>query len=267
MLPVVKAHAYGNDFLYVTEAAVQTSGVAPERLAVAMCDRHRGVGADGLVVFSEAGLKAQMQVINSDGSRAEVSGNGVRGLGAVLARRGHLAAGETLTIVTGAGPKHLDLLTTDGTRFEFRADMGQPRSIESTTLVVAGEHLPVTCLDMGNPQCVLLGPLDQGRLETVGRALQSHPAFPNAVNFELVEVVSRRHLRILIWERGAGPTMSSGTGSCAAAVAAVTAGVANADLVVESPGGSQRVSWAGGHVTLVGWAEVVFEGQWLGSAN
>lgn len=263
MLSVIKAHAYGNDFLYARAADVESAGLEPVRLALELCHRNTGVGADGLILFSETPDGARMRVINSDGSRAEVSGNGVRALGAVLARHRALAPGAALTIDTEAGPKRLELLAVDGSaRYEFRANMGRPKGVERVALTLGTETVDAIRLDMGNPQCVIFEPLNPARLAVLGRELQTHPAFPDAVNVELAQPESRQHLRILIWERGAGATSSSGTGSCAAAVAAITAGLVDRDVTVEAPGGAQRVCWADDAVFLTGWAEVLFEGCW-----
>jgi diaminopimelate epimerase len=268
-ISIAKAHAYGNDFLYVRREAVEAAALDPARLAVAVCERRTGIGADGLIVFSELPDGARMRLINPDGSHAEVSGNGVRALGALLARRRgwHSGAetGQWLTIETDAGPKRLCLIdVVNPSRFIFRAEMGTPRDIRAIALDVAGQHVEAVRLDMGNPQCVVFGRLDEDRLAKLGRALQTHPAFPQAVNFELAEVAGRTHVRILIWERGAGRTESSGTGSCAAAVAAMTAGLTDRAVDVEAPGGTQRVEWTTSGVLLTGWAEVVCEGTWIG---
>lgn len=270
MIQIAKAHAYGNDFLYARAADVEATGLDPVRLAMRVCQRHTGLGADGLILYAETPGGARMRLLNADGSYAEVSGNGVRALGALLARaRGwHVSppAGGLLTILTDAGPKQLWLLDAEpSSRFRFRTEMGQPREIRRVTLAAAGEHVEAVCLDMGNPHCVVLDRADEVRLARLGPALQEHSAFPQAVNLELVETVRRDSLRILIWERGVGPTASSGTGSCAAAVAAITAGVADRVVDVEAPGGMQRVEWTDEGVFLTGWAEVLLEGQWVAS--
>ena len=145
--------------------------------------------------------------------------------------------------------------------------MGPPERIERVTLDVAGERVDLTRLWMGNPQCVLLAPLDEARLHRLGPALQRHPAFPAAVNFEIAEVLARDRVRILIWERGVGPTESSGTGSCAAAVAAMAAGLLDRYADVIAPGGTQRVEWNDAGILLTGWAEVTFEGHWTADAD
>ncbi|MBP1607703.1 MAG: dapF [Acidobacteria bacterium] len=267
-MKLIKAHAYGNDFVYVERTAVDARGVDPADLARRICQRHEGVGADGLVLYAFTSAGAVMRLINADGSPSEVSGNGVRGLAAILARERNLTTADTggpptVLIETDAGPKALTLLERRGAACRFRAAMGQPTNLRRESLVVAGEPVDAIALGMGNPQCVVLGALDHARLERLGRGLQHHEAFPEGVNFELATVEAPDRVRILIWERGVGPTRSSGTGSCASAVAAAAFGGALRDVVVEAPGGSQRVEWTPEGVYLTGWAEVLLEGEWL----
>jgi diaminopimelate epimerase len=266
---IAKAHAYGNDFLYVTFEEVERTGQDPIGLARRVCHRHTGIGADGLILYADTPDGARMRLINPDGSHAEVSGNGVRGLGALLARERGIApragAEPAMRIQTDAGVTRLWLRQREaGARFLFRADMGHPSDIERISLEVAElGTIDAVRLSMGNPQCVVLGPLDQGRLHALGPALQRHDAFPHGVNLELAEVESPDRVRILIWERGAGPTQSSGTGSCASAVAAARFGGASRTVDVAAPGGTQRVEWTEDGVFLTGWAEVVLEGRWI----
>ncbi len=208
-----------------------------------------------------------MRLFNADGSPSEVSGNGVRGLAAILADETRVAVGETIEVTTEAGIKALQLVGRDEVgRPIFRADMGRVDELRQLTLDVAGERVEAVTMRVGNPQCVLLAPaLDEARLHRIGAALQRHPAFPQAVNVELAHVENPTLVRILIWERGVGPTASSGTGSCAAGVAAAAYGGASRDVEVVAPGGPQRVEWiADGTVLLTGWAEVVLRGDWLG---
>jgi diaminopimelate epimerase len=262
-----KAHAYGNDFLYVPlEDAWGTVELAD--LARQMCARHTGVGADGLIVYRETADGAWMRLLNADGSPSEVSGNGVRGLAALLARERGLvpsaAHRPVLVVETDAGPKRLTLIGRDGDRrARFEAHMGQPERLREVQLEVAGETVRAGALLVGNPQCVVLGALDASRLARLGPALQRHPEFPEGVNVEVAQVVTPGHVRILIWERGVGPTLSSGTGSCAAGIVAAAYGGAARALDVEAPGGTQRVDWRDDGVRLTGWAEVVLEGRWI----
>lgn len=261
---IAKAHAYGNDFLYVRGPEIAAAGIDPVAFARRVCRRHTGLGADGLVLYTSTEDGARMRLINADGSHAEVSGNGVRALAALLARERGLRFG-TLVVHSDAGPKRLQLLETEGKqRFLFRADMGPATDVARRAIEVAGESIEVVSLRVGNPQCVLLAPLDEARLHRLGPTLQAHPAFPEGVNFEIARVDTPESVSILIWERGVGPTRSSGTGSCAAAVAAIVAGGAARKLTVTAPGGEQLVEWVDETLFLTGWAEVLFEGEWVG---
>jgi diaminopimelate epimerase len=264
-----KGHAYGNDFLMVRAEEVAARGTAPETLARQVCARHTGLGADGLILFGEDEDGYRFDLLNPDGSYAELSGNGVRCLAALIAHHANGAAASVGEVVihTDAGPKILTPLAHDelDRRTTFRAAMGRPEHLRELTLDVAGEKVRVAAMTMGNPQCILLDqPLTLERLHKFGPALQKHPEFPAGVNVEIIKVEQPNTVRILIWERGVGPTESSGTGSCASAVAAAT--YAGADRVVDviAPGGSQRVEWTADHeVFLTGWAQLLFEGQWL----
>jgi len=265
-LEILKAHAYGNDFLYVSAEAVAGHGLDPAAFARATCARPTGVGADGLILYTPDARGATMRLLNADGSPSEVSGNGLRGLGAILAEDMALPVGGVLHVRTGAGMKTLTLVSRDvaAGRLVFRADMGPVEDLARTRIDAAGETFDAVTLRVGNPQCVILADrLDEPRLHRIGPALQVHPAFPDAVNVELAHVEAADRVRILIWERGVGPTESSGTGSCASAVAASFAGGAARDVEVIAPGGSQRVEWdAQNAVWLTGWAEVVLRGRW-----
>src|SRR5262245_49822575 len=261
MIEFTKAHAYGNDFLYVRRDLVRD--LAMPELAQRMCERHTGIGADGLVVFETTGEGAAMTLFNADGGRAEVSGNGVRGLAAILLRG---SESNDITIQTEGGAKRLTRLASEGAHQLFRADMGRPRDLRQVTIVAAGEELSAVVLAIGNPQCVLFGPLpDLDRLSRVGAAIEHHPMFPNGTNVEFAEVEQQDRVRILMWERGCGATQSSGTGSCAAAVAAAAFGGAAREVDVVAPGGTQRVEWKPDSVYLTGWAEIVCTGTWLGT--
>ena len=257
-----KAHAYGNDFLYVERRDVEGSRL--DTLARLVCDRHLGIGADGLIVFERDGAGASMQLFNADGGIAEISGNGVRGLAALLLE-GDAREPAELTIQTGGGPKRLTRISRDGSRQVFRSAMGQPTDLRQIRLVVSGEDLDVVTLGMGNPQCIVLGPLpDTVRFGRIGAALERHPHFPSGTNVEFVDVEASDRIRIAIWERGVGPTTSSGTGSCASLVAAAQFGGADRQADVIAPGGPQRVEWREDGVYLTGWAEIVCDGRWLG---
>jgi diaminopimelate epimerase len=262
----VKAHAYGNDFLILDETGDPHGAQDPAALARQVCDRHRALGADGLIIVRNTTAGADTQLFNADGSRAEVSGNGVRCVAAWLANLGRVAPNGLITIGTGAGPKTLTLLGAQGRRYTFRADMGQPDHLREERLDVDGAAITAVVLSTGNPQCVVLGPATDERLHTIAARLATHPTFPNGTNVELASVEAPDRVRILIWERGVGPTEASGTGACAAAVAAAAYGGAARRVEVISPGGTQQVEWTD-RIWLTGWAELVGTIEWWGGAQ
>ena len=261
----VKAHAYGNDFLFVDASEVE--GAEPAALSRAICHRTRGLGADGLIRYRRTADGATMTLVNADGSHAEVSGNGVRGLGAILASgegEGPAAAGAEFAVGTDAGVKRLVLLEAAPPRYTFRASMGAPRDMRRETLDVNGEQVAAVVLSVGNPQCVVLTPeLDEERFHRLGPQLARHRAFPAGTNVAFVEVQQADRVRVLIWERGVGPTEASGTGACASAVAAAAYGGAARRVDVAAPGGTQRVDWDDGEIWLTGWAEMTARGRWI----
>jgi diaminopimelate epimerase len=260
-LRVAKAHAYGNDFLFAPRDDVHGDAAG---LARALCHRHEGIGADGLILYSVREAAATMRLWNADGSPSELSGNGLRCLAALVASEQRLAPGVTITADTDAGIKTLKLLSYDGQRYTFRAALGPPTDIRQIQIPVLDETLTASVLWMGNPQCVILGPLPTlDYFNRLGPALATHPVFPAGTNVEFAQVEAPNRVRIMIWERGVGPTTSSGTGSSASAVAAAAHGGAARLVDVIASGGTQRVEWEDDGVYLTGWAEVLFEGQWL----
>ena len=168
---------------------------------------------------------------------------------------------------TDAGWKTLSLVSRAGGRYTFRAALGQPERVTEESLDAAGETLKVSTLAIGNPQCVaLMRELpDAPRFHRLGPALATHPRFAEGTNVEFAVIEAPDRVRILIWECGVGPTHASGTGACAAAIAAIAHGGAARDVQVMAPGGTQRVEWTGEGIFLTGWAEVVVDGQWLPS--
>jgi diaminopimelate epimerase len=259
---LIKAHAYGNDFLLLDQDAVGLTLDLPG-FARDTCDRRHGIGADGLIVFSRTDGGASMRLLNADGSHSEISGNGIRCLAVLIAQRQNLRAGDHVDIETAAGVKRLELLDRDGPRYTFRAAMGHPERIARRTIRVGDAVVDAVTLRVGNPQCVVLGEATEARLHGIAAKLAVHPDFPEGTNVELAAVETLSRVRILIWERGVGPTEASGTGACAAAVAAVSYCGASRDLEIVSPGGTQRVEWLQDGLHLTGWAELTAEGTWL----
>lgn len=261
---IIKAHAYGNDFLFAPEEAVTTD---PSAFTRAVCHRHHGIGADGLILYGLRPGGATMRLWNADGSVSELSGNGLRCLAAIVAREQAVPPGAVVSVQTEAGVKPLELLARDGARFTFRAAMGAPTELRQADVTVDGSVVRATILRVGNPQLVVLGPLpDEATFNRLGPALATHAMFPAGTNVEFAQVEAPDRVRILIWERGVGPTTSSGTGSSASAVAAAAHGGAARDVQVIAPGGVQRVEWRDDGVYLTGWADVVLDGVWTGGA-
>jgi diaminopimelate epimerase len=261
----VKAHGSGNDFV-VVEDLTDRYQITPE-LVRAVCDRHFGVGADGLIRIAP-GTDAPffMDYRNADGSLAEMCGNGVRVVGKYLGDRGHVGSGFYLA--TRAGVRHLELHADDcGDIDRVTVDMGPPTLDEERTLEVDGNKVVATCLSMGNPHAVVfVDDVDEAPVTTLGPTLETHPAFgPDRTNVEFAQVVDRATVRQRTWERGVGETLACGTGACAVAVAAQVRGLAGRPLVVELRGGRLELDWTpGGTVRMTGPAREVAHGTLTG---
>ena len=262
IIPFTKAHGAKNDFLFTwaTDAPLRNLN----ETAVAICDRHTGVGADGWYVVrppdEDAG--ASIRLFNSDGSEAEVSGNGTRCAAAFLIAEGAVSASADVVIVTGAGVKTLRLMSREENRFEFEMNMGTAR-IDNlrVDLPVTGGSVTATLVDVGNPQCALMGeefPTDWRR---VGAELESHERFPNRSNVSFVKVRDDHTIEVRFYERGAGATMSSGTGSTGAAAAARALGLVSSPITVITEAGPLHIEWRGEDVYLTGPAEIVAKGE------
>jgi diaminopimelate epimerase len=249
-----KAHGAGNDFLLVRATSAPPEGRYPE-LARAMCDRQRGLGADGLIVFTGP---ARIRLFNSDGSAAELSGNGTRCAAALLVADEN--AGPEVAIETGAGRKELRLLRRDGNRFEFEMNAGRPKHSLHQLALRRGKQA-VTILDVGNPQCaVLVESLDFDWRE-LGREIEGHPHFPRRTNVSFVRAVDRHTIEARFYERGAGPTLSSGTGATGAAVAAVLSGKVESPVRVKTEADDLEVEWRGDEALLRGPVEITARGE------
>ena len=203
-MKLVKAHAFGNDFLLVREEEVPAGADRPA-LARDLCARHRGIGADGLIAYQTSGFApcasergfgetaalraaARMDLLNADGSYSEVSGNGLRCLAAWLAREGGVPPGGSIDVETDAGVKRLELLAVDGRHFTFRAAMGPPEHVQRRSIDVDGVAIEAVTLRVGNPQCVVLGEVTEARLHAIAAKLAVHPIFPEGSNVELAQV-------------------------------------------------------------------------------
>ena len=231
-------------------------------IAVAICDRHTGVGADGwlLVRPPDAEAHASIHLYNSDGSESELSGNGTRCAAALLVAAGYLE--RDVPIVTGAGLKHLTVLQREDNRFLFEMNMGSPKIIElECNLEAAGGVRDATILDVGTPQCAVFVTGFGFDWRTVGAEIERHSMVPNRSNVSFVNVVDRNTIDVRFYERGAGETMSSGTGSTGAAAAALARGFVDSPVKVLTPAGPLDLRWEGTQVHLVGPAEITVRGE------
>lgn len=255
----VKAEANGNDFLIVDQEAVPAA--LRSTCARRLCDRHRGLGADGVEFVRSSGAHLELDLFNADGSPAEISGNGSRCVAAFYARHG-FRQGE---LRTAAGVVRARVIEGAAAFWMIEMEMGVPRLEGESVLRLAGRDFRVQVLSMGNPQCIVRVEDFPSDWEAIGAAIEAHPRFPQRTNVEFVRVRDPQHLDLRIFERGVGPTQSSGTGSAAAAVAAIAQGWARSPVEITTPGGSQRVDWAGpgSPVRLRGPASILAEGVFL----
>jgi diaminopimelate epimerase len=311
-IPFVKLHGLGNDWIAVAGSDLhflrlrlaEKTGFqgAPSldpklpAFARAVCDRHTGLGADGLIIVIKPKGKnndALVRFFNTDGSEAEMSGNGIRCAAAFMLVRAAQALAfappelaiegalrlKVLHIETAAGVRRVESISAGGGKWSFRVGMGAPvleptripfragkvePPIVKFPLRLAGGTMNVTVTSMGNPHCsVLVDDFDALEWESLGREIERNDLFPNRTNVEFVKVVSRKQIEVRFWERGVGVTQSSGTGSCAAAVACILNGVTGRKVRVDTVAGSLEVGWPkNGEATLTGPAELIAEGTY-----
>jgi len=286
-IPFTKMHGLGNDFVMLDGPTVAGLDLHPDRnrealekLAAFLCDRHFGIGADGLILpvlpSDPSRFDIRFVYLNSDGTWAEMCGNGIRCFALFVKDLG-LVDRDEFTVETLAGPIR-PKINADRT---VTVDMGAPilepekipfvangakQPVQRFALNVLEQQVPVTPVSMGNPHCLIFQdelqhPLDAA---TFGPALEKHAAFPAKTNVEFVEPLSRKHLKVTVWERGCGFTLACGTGACATAVGAIMLGKADHDVNVELPGGNLRIEWDGNpssHVFMSGPAQTVFQGE------
>ena len=280
-IPFVKAHGLGNDFLLVEESAL--AELERSALAMAICDRHTGVGADGIVVLgASASATACFRIYNSDGSEATLSGNALRCAAAWLLKKREAPArdGEVIALETRVGVRELTYLRREGPAWILRAEIGQPSfaaadvpfrppsgltragPIVDFPLPAGDVTVPVTVLSMGNPQCItFVEDFAAVDWRGLGAEIERHPYFPDRANVGFVRVLDDSRIEARFWERGAGHTLASGTGSCACAVAAHLAGKTGRRVTVQLELGALEVVWRDdGMIELTGPAEITAEG-------
>lgn len=275
-MKLAKAHGLGNDFVLVAKGDAPADAAS---WAVRLCDRHRGIGADGVVLHALTKDGVSFGLINADGLPGEISGNGLRCLAALAVRNGWAQARHVVSTVVG--PKAVEVSQLAGSRYRVLSDLGPPAlgsrdvpvalepaaaSVIDHPLEAAGRVVRVTATSMGNPHCAVF--LDQEAddelLRTLGPALERHPFFPKRTNVEFVTPVGRERIRVRFWERGVGYTMASGTGSASAAVASIITGRTGRRVVAVCDGGTLEIEWPqGGSVLQTGEVEILFEGGWL----
>jgi diaminopimelate epimerase len=256
-IPFCKASACGNDFLIID------GSFAPEDVAVfsrRICDRHNGIGADGVEwTFAADDVDAEARLFNADGSEAEISGNGTRCVAAWLCAE---KPRERVAIRTGAGIKNCILTASDQPRYEFEMEMGAPLVGAELSAGLGASTMRGIPVSMGNPHFVVFAEAFDADWQAKAARLQSDSVFASGVNVEWVMVRGPHEVAAMFYERGVGETQSSGTGSCASAVAAIATGRAFSPVQVHAPGGVQTVRWEG-PVFLRGWARLVCQGEFF----
>lgn len=272
-----KMHGLGNDFIMIDCLTMHHNEEDLQRKAAAICDRRFGVGADGLIlILPSDSSDFRMRVINSDGSEAEMCGNGIRCLGKYVFDRG-LTTSNELSVETGAGVLTLLLNTVSGKVESAKVDMGAPQfrrnaipmsgpdapMVQGEQISVDGTNLSVTCLSMGNPHCVsFVDDVAAYPVATVGPQVERHELFPRKTNVEFVQILGPSEIRMRVWERGAGETLACGTGACASAIASALNGKTGDKMLVHLAGGDLDIDWTGReHVYMTGPASDVFDGE------
>ncbi len=274
-LKFTKMHGAGNDYIYVNGFTHTIEN--PSETAVKLSDRHFGIGSDGLVLILPSEVAdIRMQMLNSDGSEAEMCGNASRCVGKYAYDNGLIDKTE-ISLETKAGIKYISLLEGDATARKITVDMGEP-ILEAENIPVIADKSPVlnlplnidgkewemTCVSMGNPHAVTFTTgIQDLDLPAIGPKFEKNAVFPRKTNTEFIEVVDRNTLNMRVWERGAGETLACGTGACAAAVAAVLNGFTDRKVTIHLLGGDLEIEWreSDNHVYMTGEAVTVFEGE------
>jgi diaminopimelate epimerase len=257
----VKSHGLGNDYLVIDPDRIPFR-LSPDAVRL-ICDRNRGVGSDGILeIVASHSADMGVRIWNPDGSEAEKSGNGVR-IFAKFARDHGYIDRDAFVIETVGGLVTVELEREDGRVGQVRAAMGAARFDPTDSIEVDGERFDITSLSIGNPHCVIVVP-DLGAVDVrrLGPLIELHPAFPNRTNVQFAEVMTRREVRIEIWERGAGYTLGSGSSSCAVAAACLRRGLIDPEVTIAMPGGRLKIAIAAdGQISMRGPVEEICEGQ------
>lgn len=271
----VKMHGTGNDYVYINCFEEEVND--PTELAIKVSNRNFGIGSDGLILIKPSQIAdCKMDIYNADGSIAKMCGNGIRCVAKYAYERG-IVKKEKMTIETFSGIKTLDLKIKENKVDSIKVNMGKPivkaeeipvlyqkESIINEKIMVENEEYHMTCVSMGNPHCVLFIPDTlSAKVESVGSYLENHEMFPERVNVEFVQVMNRKQIKMRVWERGSGETLSCGTGACASVVAAILNGYTEDEVEVEILGGKLWIYWnrEKNFVYMKGPAVEVFSGE------
>ena len=271
-------HGAANDYLFVDARGMERDW---SRLAVAMSDRHRGAGSDGLILaLPSERAQVRMKMFNADGSNGEMCGNGIRCLVSFALSKGIVPSGASPVVVeTDVGDRTVTPIWANGRMTRATVDMGEPmfatqdipaiapghEKLLDYPLTVDGHRFKVSCLSMGNPHAVTFmdSPVGELQLDEVGPMVENNAMFPKRANFEVANVIDEGHVTARVWERGSGLTMACGTGACAVGVIGRLKGLTGDEVTVSLPGGDLLVKWPGsGAVLMEGPVEDVFEGEW-----
>jgi len=278
MTEFAKLHGLGNDYIYLNAFTEQIEEYSLAELARILSDRHFGVGGDGIIlIMPSETTDFRMRIFNSDGSEAEMCGNGIRGLAKYVYEQG-MTDKTTITVETDAGVLRVALTVRNDLVAAATVDMGTPRLNRSEIpmlgepanepvidqpLEVNGDSFNVTCVSMGNPHCVIfVDDVEHFTVADVGPLIENHELFPERINVEFVSVLGREHVKMRVWERGAGETLACGTGASASVVAGVLTDRTDRQVEVELLGGLLRIEWhEDEHVFMTGPITEVFTGQ------
>lgn len=277
MKKFTKMHGLGNDYVYID--AIHQKIENESSLAQFVSNRHFGIGSDGLILICKSDVADfKMKMYNSDGSQAEMCGNGIRCVGKFVYDKG-LTNKTTITVETLAGIKTLDLNIKQGKVETVRVDMGEPtlkpeqipvtaieEPVTNLRLKAEEKEFTFTCVSMGNPHAItIVENVKEFDVEKYGKVLEVALVFPNKTNVEFIEIVDEKHIKMRVWERGAGETLACGTGASATAVACHLNGLTSRHVYIELLGGTLEIEWDkdDNHVYMTGPAVTVFEGELL----
>lgn len=270
-----KMQGLGNDFILVNSLSEKMPGDLSQA-ATRLCDRHFGIGADGLVfILPSEVADIRMRIINSDGSEAEMCGNVIRCF-ARLVYDLNIVSKKTIRVETLAGIMVPELILEGDKVVSIKVDMGEPKldrglipmegppgQVVNEPLTVSGSTYNITCVSMGNPHCItFVSDVNSFPVTELGPQFEKHPVFPRKTNVEFIQVLNKREVNMRVWERGAAETLACGTGACATAVACVLNNLTDRHITVHLPGGELIIEWAdNNHVYMTGPGEYVFTGE------